>query len=325
MFRRRFSTERFARRARQLGSPWNRFLAWRNGRADGQLELYGPPTPSSGLEQESQWVLKQQGRASDIQAQAERQVGEWMRVNLTDKEQHARDLLAVEDKIRTILMQSEGAHSKVPRTNYRAKVVFFCLMFLFEFFFSAVALITSGLVSVGFEIAIAVVAAGVLVWLSDIVGTHLRQLPLSHQATTTDRVRHFGIIVLSCFGLAGILVGVNFLRSMTNDAGVGTTDTPRQLVQWALFAIGLGLVLTGVFRSGDDEYSGPRYGLAQRERQRGKLQRNIGLCDATEQRLAGFPAHLEKLLRINLQKIFAAYADQYRRQALGRNRSIRRA
>ena len=164
-----------------------------------------------------------------------------------------------------------------------------------------------------------------LVWLSDIVGTHLRQLPLSHEAGTTDRVRHYGIIVLSVLGLAGILVGVNFLRSMTNEAGVGATDTPRQLVQWALFAIGLGLVFTGVFRSGEDEYSGPRYGLAQRERQRGKLQTKIGLCDATAQRLLGFPTHLEKLLRINLQKLFSVYADQYRRQALGRDRSIRRA
>ena len=323
MFRKRFNTERFARPARSLGSPWNRYAAWRNGRADGKLELYGTYTAGTGFEQESQWVLKQQQRATDIQTAADRRIGEWIRTNGTDKERHARDLVGVEEKIRTILAQSQGAHSKVPRTNHRAKVIFFILMFLFEFAFSAVALITSGLVSIAFELAIAVVAAGVLVWLSDIVGTHIRQLPLSHEAGTTDRVRHWSIILFSSLGLAAILAGVNFLRSLTNTGAPG--DNTHQVVQWALFAIGLGLVLTGIFRAGEDEYSGPRYGLAQRERERSKLQRKIGQCDATHQRLSGFPAHLEALLRINLQKVVAVYADQYRRQALSRQRSIHRA
>lgn len=323
MFRKRYKTEKFARSARRLGSPWNKFAAWRNGRADGKLELYGPYTPGTGFAEESQWVLKQQQRATDLQTRTERSIADWRRLNQTDKERHTRDLQSVEEKIRTILTQSEGVHCKVPRTNHRAKIVFFSLMFLFEFFFSAVALITSGLVSVGFEVAIAIVAAGVLVWLSDLVGTHLRQLPLSHEASTTDRVRHWTVIVLSSLGLAAILAGVNFLRSLSNQGAA--VDNTRQVIQWALFAIGLGLVLTGIFRSGEDEYSGPRYGLAQRERERNKLHRRIAECNATDQRLSGFPAHLEALLRINLQKVIAVYADQYRRQALGRERRISRA
>ncbi len=323
MFRKRYNTNRFAAAARRLGSPWNRFSANRSGRADGRLEIYGAYTPGKGFEQESQWVLKQQQRATDIQTAADRRIADWVRSLQTDKERHGRELVAVDEKIRTILTQSQNMHSKVPRTNHRAKVIFFILMFVFEFSFSAVALITSGLVSIGFELAIAVVAAGVLVWLSDIVGTHIRQLPLSHEAGTTDRVRHWSIIIFSCLGLSAILAGVNFLRSLTNTGIPG--DNTRQVVQWALFAIGLGLVLTGIFRSGEDEYSGPRYGLAQRERERGKLQREIAFCESTQARLNGFPAHLEALLRINLQKVIAVYADQYRRQALQRQRSIHRA
>lgn len=320
---RKFNTETIIRQARRTGSRWNRILAWSRGRADGKLELYGPADFGPAFEGNCQWLKNQQQRAGAIQNHGERKVQEWTRVLQHDKERHTRDLEGVEEKIRVLLRHSEGVHTRLPTTSHRAKIVFFTLMFLFEFFFSAVALITSGLVSVGFEIAIAIVAAGVLVWLSDIVGNHLRQLPLSPSADRADRIRHYSVIVFCCIGLAMILAGVNFLRSMTNETG--PVETTRQLIQWALFAIGVGLVLTGIFRSGEHEYSGPRYGLAARERERNKALRGIAFCEATMNRLSDFPAHLQKLLESNVQKVFSIYTDQYRRQSLARAQMVRRA
>jgi hypothetical protein len=314
--RNRFNTNPDVRRVRRIGSAWNRMAARSNGRNDGKIQIYGPDTSAPEFRAQCVWLHKQQERAAEIQSHSNRNIAEWIRQCANYHDQAIKELEILDAKIAALVSDSATTHCKLPTTSHRSSILFLLFMFLFEFFFSAVSLSTSGIGALGFELAIAVIAAAALVWLSEIVGRSIRQLPLSPDAEPADRWRHAIQIVLCCISLALILLGVNFLRSITATADSGTIEgTANQIVHWALFAVGLGLVLAGIFKSSDDEYSGPRFGLAKLQRRRQFVQRQIAYYDSTGRRLTEFPAHLQLIADSTIQRLFSLYADQYRRSS----------
>ncbi len=310
----RFNTNPDVRRVRRIGSAWNRMAARSNGRNDGKIQIYGPDTSAPEFRANCLWLHKQQERAAEIQSHSNRNVAEWIRQCANYHDEAIKELEILDQKIASLVSDSATTHCKLPTTSLRSSVTFLIFMFLFEFFFSAVSLSTSGIGALGFELAIAVIAAAALVWLSEIVGKGIRQLPLSPDAEPADRYRHAIQIVLCCISLALILLGVNFLRSITSET-TAAEGAANQIVHWALFAVGLGLVLAGIFKSSDHEYSGPRYGLARLQRRRQFVQRQIGYYDATGRRLTEFPAHLQLIVDSTIQRLFSLYADQYRRSS----------
>jgi hypothetical protein len=326
MFGRRptFNMNRDVRRARSIGSPGNRTIARFKGRSDGKIHLYGPDTTAPEFREHCQWLRKQQQRAAEIQTHANRTAAEGIKRCDSARDEQEKELEIIDQRIATLAADSENINSRLPTSTLRSAIVFFTLMFLFEFFFSAVSLSTSGLGAMGFELAIAIIAAAALVWLSEIVGKALRQLPLSHRTETADHYKHYIQITLCCIALGLILTGVNFLRSLASQSDT-TPGVANQLMHWALFAVGLGLVLVGIFKSSDHEYSGPRYGLARLQRRRQNAQSSISYYTATSHRLAEFPAHLEKIAESSVQKVFSIYSDQYRRASFKTARELNRA
>ncbi len=304
--RRPFNTNADVRRVRRIGSVWNRSFARWNGRADGKILLYGPDTTARNFQTECQWLRKQHQRAAEIQTRSNQNVAAWIRHCEDLREERIKELEILDQKIAKLMQDSAETHCKL-----------LAVMFFFEFLFSAVSLSTSGLGAIGFEFAIAIIAAAALVSLSEIVGKGLRQLPLAPSAEPADRIRHIAQIVLCSIALCLILVGVNFLRSLTglSDTGDTSIEAGNQIVHWALFAVGLGLVLVGIFRSSDHEYSGPRFGLAKLQRKRQQTQRMISFYESTIRRLTEFPSHLQLIADASVQKVFAIYSDKYKRRA----------
>ena len=95
----------------------------------------------------------------------------------------------------------------------------------------------------------------------------------------------------------------------------------QEAATWTFLAIGIALVLIGIFRGGEHEYSGPKYGLASLEHERVRSESAIITYDTAIKRLGDFPAALDKLLQTDVDKLFAVYADQYKRSALARERA----